>query len=538
MTNYIVNYTNSDKTGITIPEGEIDSTTVDISLFGRIRLEYGQELNENLLHILEHFAAYQTSESASYYPASPDTTLTTNNLLSNPINGQLWYNKTQNRLFVWNIDEWRPLGLVGDYAANWGQITGGNYLPKPVSSATGHIFDYDECIWSVAPANITGQVDFLRCYTDANALVTMQQRFVGTNLFHNGIANYLIIGIRGNINLGELDVSVPEPTVTPTPTPTRTATPITSAGITPTPTVTITPTSTPAASGSPSTLAGALSGMNDISYNEITCLQTSATTTSTYKSPVSYVQAVASGGTPPYTYTWNIISNTCGGFVTTSSLDNYFYVDYIGDGDDIGAGCDITVSADIDDSGIQSITTTNHIIHVGTSVETIDCCVGCEPNTTPDGSPTIINESDVINGLQFTMYLYPPRETCTSDNGWWFGSGSEFSYNYYVDVFTSPPGLPPGVSYVSGPASIDAYPTVSITIDEDAYGCSISTSTASWTPLEVTFEVTDSVALLAYINSVVGVIEPGMGYSATYKSGGGAVKYVTASNAVIFNREP
>lgn len=538
MTNYIVNYTNSDKTPITILEGDIDTSSIDIALFGRIRLEYGQELNENLLHILEHFACHQTDDSSTYYPAFPDTTLTTNTLLSLPVSGQLWYNKTQNRLFIWTSTEWRPLGLVGDYAANWGQITGGNYLPRPVSSATGHVFDYDECIWSVAPANITGQVDFLRCYTDQNALVTMQQRFTGTNLFHTGIANYLIIGIRGNINLGDLDVTIPQPTVTPTPTTTRTATPAISSGVTPTPTVTITPTSTPASSGTPSTLAGSLTGMNDITYNEITCLQNSSVSTSMYKTPASYVQAIASGGTAPYTYTWNIVSNTCGGFISTSSSGNYFYVDYIGDGDDIGSGCDLTINVAIDDSGIQAVTSANHVIHVSTVVDTINCCVGCSPDDSPDGSPTIINESNIENGLQFSMFLYPPRETCSLDNGWWFGSGSAFAYDYFIDALTQVAGLPPGVSYVSGPSVIDSYPSVSITVDEDVYGCSVGTPTTSWSPLEVIFEVTDADALLAYINSIIGVTEPNMGYSATYKSGGGAVKYVLAQQAVIFNREP
>lgn len=59
---YNVKYTDINKAPIIIDEGLVDETTLDIALFGRIRLEYGERLNQNLLNILENFCAPSTEE--------------------------------------------------------------------------------------------------------------------------------------------------------------------------------------------------------------------------------------------------------------------------------------------------------------------------------------------------------------------------------------------------------------------------------------------------------------------------------------------
>lgn len=241
MSNYNIKYTDNTKPTIDIVEGDVNNTTTDIHLFGRTKLEYGQELNENLLHLLENFAAPELTGS-SEFSSNPDfLNATYNKLLSHPIKGELWFNTTRKRFYFWNGANWFPISNRDDYAANWGLIADGYPLPKPVSSSTGRVFEYNECIWSVAPANINGKVDYTVWATDANANVVAKYRYSGSSDLHPGVVNYLIIGIAGNVNQGT-SVSPPIPTPTPTPavTPSATFDPM----VTPSPTASVTPTVT------------------------------------------------------------------------------------------------------------------------------------------------------------------------------------------------------------------------------------------------------------------------------------------------------
>lgn len=56
MAKYLIRYTDINKQPIEVEEGSIDETSLDVALFGRIRLEYGERLNQNVLNILENFA--------------------------------------------------------------------------------------------------------------------------------------------------------------------------------------------------------------------------------------------------------------------------------------------------------------------------------------------------------------------------------------------------------------------------------------------------------------------------------------------------
>ena len=259
---YNVKHTDKNKTPIEVGENVINIEN-DIVLFGRKKLEYGEDLNANLLHILENFA----SEEDSQNPGNPDTTATSTiadtakALLTTPIQGQLWWNKTQNCMFSWDGTAWVPMSMKGDIAVNWGTICDGEQLPKPVSSS-GYVFDYDECVWIVSPKFTTGIFEYALCYTDQNAIVTMQYGLEGGST-RQGLASFMIVGLKGNFNLGTpIVVTPPNPNITPTPTgtpavtPTRTSTPAASGGVTPTPTATQTPaavtaTPTPTVTGTP-----------------------------------------------------------------------------------------------------------------------------------------------------------------------------------------------------------------------------------------------------------------------------------------------
>jgi hypothetical protein len=68
---YFINKTNGEAL-VTLEDGTLDSTTVDISLVGKNYPTYGLSLNQNFIKLLENFASIDE-------PASP-------------LRGQLWYN--------------------------------------------------------------------------------------------------------------------------------------------------------------------------------------------------------------------------------------------------------------------------------------------------------------------------------------------------------------------------------------------------------------------------------------------------------------
>lgn len=252
MTDYNVKFTDINTTPITIAEDTVNRDSLDVVLFGRIRQNYGEEVNEDLLNVLENFACPESPFTTSDEDATPDFTQTSKEQLRHPTEGQFWYNSTRELIYFWDASQWVYLPKRGTYAANWGQILHGQQLPKPVN-IHGKIFDYDECIWSVSPASINGIIDSMNCNTDNVATVTMQYRYANTEGFVNGIANYLIVGVKGNHNSGVIippiqpsitPTASPSPTPEPTHTMTPSPTPTVTATVTPTLTQTVTPTPT------------------------------------------------------------------------------------------------------------------------------------------------------------------------------------------------------------------------------------------------------------------------------------------------------
>lgn len=244
MADYNVKHTDTTKTPILVTQdSQLDAGT-DLTLFGRSFLEYGEQLNENLLHLLENFACPQVLVGG--LPVPDQTQTTGGNLLSEPVPGQIWYNTTAETIFYWNGTIWIQMSAGSDYAANKGQVSDGQSLPRPISSS-GYVFPYSECIWLVSPAGHAGRFDYMACTTDNNAVVTMKYRLLGNATLTSGQANYLIVGIRGNVSQGNHNEQLPGITPTPTPTQGASATP----QPTPTPVVTQTPVVSPTATTTP-----------------------------------------------------------------------------------------------------------------------------------------------------------------------------------------------------------------------------------------------------------------------------------------------
>lgn len=90
---YIV--TNSDGSlTVTVPDSTVDTSTYSLALVGRSVSNYGQYFAQNTIRHLENFA--------SSVAPSPGTTL----------EGQLWYNKTEEQLSVWQGSSWKRIGTV------------------------------------------------------------------------------------------------------------------------------------------------------------------------------------------------------------------------------------------------------------------------------------------------------------------------------------------------------------------------------------------------------------------------------------------
>lgn len=188
---YTVQYTDKTKQPIIIEDEDIFEA-LGISLPGKNRIAYGQELQENLLHLMENFACPEDPNN----PDNPDITQVYNGILSNPTEGHLWYNSTKKTLNWYDGAFWNPVANRDDMAANWGVIADGQQIPKPVSVISGKVFDYTDCVWIVSPYQLPTLTQGFNCTADDNAVVSMKYTSSGTQI--SGNANYMIVGLSGH----------------------------------------------------------------------------------------------------------------------------------------------------------------------------------------------------------------------------------------------------------------------------------------------------------------------------------------------------
>lgn len=198
MVTYVINQADNDKAPTLVPSKTVDQSSFPIALFGRQKLEYGELMNENILHLLENFACPEDATN----PGNPDLERALDFTLGNPVEGQLWYNSTNGFLYLREATQWTPLALEGEIAANFGSISHGEQLPLPVSSS-GYVFSYDECAWIVGPRVYPERLARMVCTTDpVDSTVDHRYVYASGGGEVNGVVNYMIVAIRGNENLG------------------------------------------------------------------------------------------------------------------------------------------------------------------------------------------------------------------------------------------------------------------------------------------------------------------------------------------------
>ena len=100
----------ANKGNITVEDSSINTET-SMKLPGRLTTDYGQSVNENFLHLLENFAN-----------ASPP---------ANPVEGQLWYDTTQ------NVDQLKIYDGTNWVAA--GGLKKGPFEPEITNSVAGQL---------------------------------------------------------------------------------------------------------------------------------------------------------------------------------------------------------------------------------------------------------------------------------------------------------------------------------------------------------------------------------------------------------------
>lgn len=193
---YYIYYTDGSTGAIAVPidKSALDSSTLDITLVGKSRLEYGEVFNENILHLLENFSSPSSTE------LTPDQANTYLDLLENPIIGQLWYNSEFKQLNVCTSITpitWINLKKFNNMAGNNGFLFNGETIPLPVT-VDGYVIPETNCVWHVSPAFMMSRenqniVSFN--LTSINRNINFE--YVTSESNHiPGVIHYIILGIR------------------------------------------------------------------------------------------------------------------------------------------------------------------------------------------------------------------------------------------------------------------------------------------------------------------------------------------------------
>ncbi len=104
---------------VDLVDGQLDTTSSDLTLIGRNYSGFGEVLNENFIQLLENFSN----------SAAP----------TNPIRGQLWFDTTENRLKVYNGTEFTASGGVTVQATQPNMVAGDLWI----DSNAGQLYFFD-----------------------------------------------------------------------------------------------------------------------------------------------------------------------------------------------------------------------------------------------------------------------------------------------------------------------------------------------------------------------------------------------------------
>ena len=119
---------------VTLADGTIDVATTDLTLIGKGYAGFGEKLNENLVKLLENFN---------------NTTAP-----SNKVQGQLWYDKTNNQINVYTGSKWKPVGATSNSATAPANAVQGDMW---FDTTNTQLYVYTGSAWTlIGPTTVAG----------------------------------------------------------------------------------------------------------------------------------------------------------------------------------------------------------------------------------------------------------------------------------------------------------------------------------------------------------------------------------------------
>ncbi len=119
---------------VTLADGTIDTSTTDVTLIGKGYAGFGEKLNENLVKLLENF----NNTSAP----------------SNKIQGQLWYDKTNNQLNVYTGSKFKPVGSTTNSTSAPSNAVQGDLW---FDTTNTQLYVYNGTAWTlIGPTTVAG----------------------------------------------------------------------------------------------------------------------------------------------------------------------------------------------------------------------------------------------------------------------------------------------------------------------------------------------------------------------------------------------
>ena len=119
---------------VTLADGTIDTATTDLTLIGKGYAGFGEKLNENLVKLLENFN--NTSAPA------------------NMVQGQMWYDKTNNQLNVYTGSKFKPVGSTSNSATSPANAVQGDMW---FDTTNTQLYVYTGSAWTlIGPTTVAG----------------------------------------------------------------------------------------------------------------------------------------------------------------------------------------------------------------------------------------------------------------------------------------------------------------------------------------------------------------------------------------------
>jgi len=182
---------------VDLVDGQLDTTTADISLIGKNYSGFGEPLNENLIKMLENFAK----------SSAP----------SNPLTGQLWYDTSTQRVKVYDGVGFRTSGAPSVQASQPSDLVAGDLW---IDSDANQLYFYDGSELELAGpiySSTQGKSGFeIATLVDTfnNTHIVMKYFIAGTivgvwsNTEFTPAVGFTISGITGDIKHGFTPVSI------------------------------------------------------------------------------------------------------------------------------------------------------------------------------------------------------------------------------------------------------------------------------------------------------------------------------------------